>query len=118
MCLSALVSALGSHEMRRHKLPIITKKNETPVFGRPKFHMWCGVSAQAPRHCALKSLFICFLNKQLAKEMFAHILQGFLLPTTQVLHENDWWLQQNGDRKHTAGHVKQVASGQKRAVLE
>ena len=48
---------------------------------------------------------LCIFDKNLTKELFVHMLQSFLLTTAQILCENDWWLQQDNDSKHTAhGH--------------
>ena len=61
-------------------------------------------------------------EKNLTKELFVDILQGFLLPAAQVLYaqvlyENGWWLQQDNDPTHTAGHKKTMASEQKRVCV-
>lgn len=81
-----------------------TKTNETAVFERPKhcpkFHMWGGVSSRGATP-------LCIFEENLTKELYVEILKDFLLPTAQVLYENDWWLQQDNDPKHTARYTKQ-----------
>lgn len=91
-----------------------TKKIETPVLERPKhcpkFHMWGRVLSRGATP-------LCIFDNNLTKQLFVDILQGFPLPAAQVLYENDWWLQQDNDPKHTVGYTKQWLRNKKLACV-
>lgn len=92
-----------------------TKKNDSSVFERPKhcpkFHLWGGVSSRGATP-------LCIFQENLTKERYVDILDSYLLPTAQVLYENDWWLLQDNDPKHTAGYTKQWFCDQNLQVLD
>ena len=88
----------GCIQLPSKNAPKKVKHQSLSVKASPKFPMWGGVSSGGVLTAGL-----FFLYKNLTKELFVDILQGFLLPTAQALYENDWWLRQRNDPKHTSG---------------
>ena len=61
---------------------------------------------------------LCLSDKNRTMDLFVDSLQGFLLPTAQVLYVNDWGLQQNNDPDICGRVHKTMASEQNRARVE
>lgn len=80
-----------------------TKDTTKPEYPRPKhspkFHLWGGFSSRGV-------MPLCVFSENLDKELYTTILEGHLLPTTQVLFPDGFVLQQDNDPKHTAKHTK------------
>lgn len=93
---------------------IWTKSDIQPLYVRPKhsakFHVWGAISSRGTTP-------LCIFQENLTSQLYTDILEGYLLPTAEVLYPDGWVFQQDNDPKHRARHSQDWLNRQNVTVL-
>ena len=64
-----------------------------------KINIWAGFSSMG-------TFPLCIFDENLTAALFVKILEEHLLEQGKVFHQDEWFIVQNNDPKHTAKHIK------------